>query len=142
MKTLAYLTAGAGILAATAFFVARPARGPAPSAPRASAALPAEKVAAPAAAAPSAKAGPGGEENPLAVATAPLPYDEAEAGVDSLNETEVDEEIAKLDARLEKERWSDRANRGELKAAEFLKLRSLLHLRNRLFERKLDLAGL
>jgi len=78
----------------------------------------------------------------LSAAAAPLPYDADLPEVNTLREEAVEAEIIRVDARLAEEKWVERASRGELKKDELLRLRSLLHHRNQLFERKLELAGL
>ena len=136
MKNIIYLFIALGT--AGAFVALRPApqaaenpagaAAPITAPPRASASAPAP--------AEAPRAGPD-----LSPGAATLPYDSALANVEAVNEEEVEKEITALDARLEKERWAERANRGALSAEEMLRLRGLLHHRNRLFERKLDLAG-
>lgn len=141
MKKLFCLGVAAGLVWGLASFVKAPAPDvPAPLAPATRADIPqpvgtssaqakplvAEKVSSPA----------------LTVYNQEIPYDPELLEVSSMREEEVEQEISRIDARLEKEKWSERANLGALSPAELLKLRGILRHRNQLFERKLDLAGL
>ena len=62
--------------------------------------------------------------------------------ISTLDESEVVDEISRVDERLEREKWVERANSGQLSTEEFRELADLLDLRTRLYARKVEMADL